>query len=388
MDRRSGGGLSVAHSVDIWLPLTMRWVYNQVRYTPVESSIVLAQTLERPDRSPWRPVYLPTWRERQSLRLARRAGARLAPASFETHLTRHEIRIVHSHFGDRGWADSSFARKRGMKHVVTFYGYDVGLLPRKDPIWLKRYRALFESAQLILCEGPFMAYTIENLGCPREKIAVQPLGVELDSLPCRPRQLNDDGIVRILIAASFREKKGIPIALEAVANVAEAYPHLSVTIIGDAGRQPRELAEKAAILEVVDRRSLSGITTFLGYQPHERLIKEACDHHIFLSPSLTAGDGDCEGGAPVTMIEMAATGMPVVSTSHCDIPEVVTDRVTGLLSSEGDLAGLTENLLALVSDPPRWRAMGLAARRHVEERFNVRSLTALLADRYGTVVRD
>lgn len=379
--------LAVAHSVDIWLPLTMRWVYNQVRYTPVDSTIVLAQRLEEPGRSKWDPVYVPTWRERQSVRFARRIGVRSTPASFEARVARHEVRVLHSHFGDRGWADAPLARKHRVKHVVTFYGYDLGLLPMKNPIWLKRYEELFRSADLFLCEGPFMADTLAAMGCAREKIAVQPLGVELDLLPCQPRQVADDGVVRILIAASFRQKKGIPLALEAVANVAQSCPNLAVTIVGDAATQPRELAEKAAILEVVSRRNLSSITNFLGYQPYDRLLEEAYGHHIFLSPSITAGDGDCEGGAPVTMIEMAATGMPIVSTSHCDIPQVVTHGATGLLSEERDLAGLTENLMTLASNPSRWCAMGLAGRRLVEERFDVNSLTARLADRYASVVR-
>ena len=363
----------------------MRWVYNQVRYTPAHSKIVLAQTLEEPGRSKWDHVYVPTWRERQSVRVARRIGARFAPASFKAKVARHEVRVLHSHFGDRGWWDAPLARN-GVKHVVTFYGYDLGLLPLQNPVWQTRYEELFRSADLFLCEGPFMADTLAGMGCAREKIAVQPLGVELDLLPCRPRQVGEEGAVRILIAASFREKKGIPLALEAVANVARSCPNLVVTIVGDAGTQPREVAEKSAILEVVARRNLSARTRFLGYQPYDRLLKEAYSHHIFLSPSITAGDGDCEGGAPVTMIEMAATGMPIVSTRHCDIPQVVTHGATGLLSEERDLVGLTENLAALASDPSRWYTMGLAGRRLIEERFDVNVLTARLADRYASLV--
>jgi len=74
----------------------------------------------------------------------------------------------------------------------------------------------------------------------------------------------------------------------------------------------------------------------LGFQPHAILFEEAYKNHIFLSPSVTALDGDTEGGAPVTIIEMAATGMPIISTKHCDIPEVIKDGVTGFLANERD----------------------------------------------------
>jgi len=46
-------------------------------------------------------------------------------------------------------------------------------------------------------------------------------------------------------------------------------------------------------------------------------------------------DGDCEGGAPVSLIEASASGIPVVSTVPCDIPQEVKDGLTGRLLPEG-----------------------------------------------------
>lgn len=67
--------------------------------------------------------------------------------------------------------------------------------------------------------------------------------------------------------------------------------------------------------------------------PYDRLLDEIARHHVFLSPSVTAPDGDSEGGAPVTIIEAAASGMPVVNSTHCATPEAVydgrTDRAAG-----------------------------------------------------------
>lgn len=65
---------------------------------------------------------------------------------------------------------------------------------------------------------------------------------------------------------------------------------------------------------------------FMGYQPYEVMLGECYKHHIFISPSVASEDGDVEGGAPVTIIEMAASGMPIVSTNHCDIPYVLSER--------------------------------------------------------------
>ena len=375
----------VAHSVFSWLPLTMTWVYHQIRYAPVTRAVVLADTLENEASFAWDPVFTASWRERQAWRVANRMGRRFTPTSFHEAVAEQGVEVLHSHFGHRGWYDLPLARKHDLPHVVTYYGYDLTLLPTRQQMWRERYRELFRSADLFLCEGPHMADTLEALGCPEERVAVQRLGVDLDRFRYEPRQPPGDGVVRILIAGAFRQKKGIPLALEAVANLRDSHKDLKVTVVGDAGGQLREQAEKAAILDVVERRHLEQIVRFLGFQPYERLLEEAYRHHVFLSPSLTADDGDAEGGAPVSIIEMAATGMPIVSTRHCDIPQVVVEGTTGSLAAEGDVDDLTERLRTVVWDPDSWRRMGEAGRRHIERSYDVRILTRQLADRYAAL---
>ncbi len=307
------GSVRVAHSVFIWLPLTENWVYQQLRFTPVRSMVIADS--RRPSSHEWdRICTLASPRERLARWVSYRTGVRVVSPSFEAALRDYGATLVHSHFGDRGWFDRPLARRLGLKHVVTFYGYDLSLLPHTQSKWRRRYLSLFEDADLFLCEGPFMAQTLVDLGCDAGRIRVQPLGVDPTEFTFSPRTPSDDGTVRILIAGSFREKKGIPLALEAVANVRETHAKVQVTVIGDSSGQAREEAEKQRIQEVVARRHLAPVVRFLGFQPHARLVDEAYAHHIFLSPSRTAADGDSEGGAPVSLIEMAATGMPIVST--------------------------------------------------------------------------
>ena len=95
--------------------------------------------------------------------------------------------VIHSHFGTTGWDDSFVVRLTKAKHIVTFYGFDVNMIPKQNPLWRNRYKALFQSADLFLCEGPHMAECIKALGCPQEKIRVHHLGVEVDKLSFKPR---------------------------------------------------------------------------------------------------------------------------------------------------------------------------------------------------------
>ena len=91
---------------------------------------------------------------------------------------------------------------------------------------------------------------------------------------------------------------------------------------------------------------------------------------LTMTPSVLASNGDAEGGCPVTVIELSAAGMPVLSSRHCDIPEVVLDGVSGHLAPEKDVEALTDRLEFLVTHPELWPGMGRAGRAHVEVQFN------------------
>ena len=330
--RGQGGGgvtpIDVAHSFDVWLPLTMTWAYNQVRYADGKRALVLTGSIVNRERFPWEPVYAAASSvERARVRVLRRAGRRAYPRAYGHAFRDRRPQVLHSHFGYRGWADLPLARRFGPAHVVTFYGHDVTMFPRTWPVWRGRYAELFAAADLFLCEGPFMAGSLVELGCAESKVRVQRLGVELDRLPWRPRVLRDEGRCDPH-RRGFRPKKGIPAALEAVAFSRARGSGLRVTVVGDSGGTPIEEAERA-ILEGVVRRLASRTSC----RPPASCPTSGCSryarHHLFLSPSGTAADGDSEGGAPVAIIETAATGMPVVSTTHCDIPEVVMTGTPG-----------------------------------------------------------
>jgi len=379
---------TVAHSLFCWLPLTMTWVYNQLKYMEKFNSIVIAYNLQKIEYFPWEPLYISEVNRYRHLlfRIMRRLYLRSYPFVYDNAIRRCNPVILHSHFGDKGWYDLPIAKKYKLKHIVTFYGYDVNMLPTQQPIWKKRYKKLFDSADLFLCEGPHMARCLVKLGCAEEKIKVQRLGVEIENIPFILRRIENDRLVWILIVGTFREKKGIPYALEAIGILRKKYPNIRVTVIGDSTGQEREEREKEKILNTIKHYNLEGVVRLLGFQPYHVLREEICKHHIYLSPSITSSDGDTEGGAPVFIIEASASGMPIISTWHCDIPEVIKDGETGILVGERDVEALVKALDDLINDPEQWQHLGIAARQRIENMFDVRILIKDLEDIYWQVL--
>jgi colanic acid/amylovoran biosynthesis glycosyltransferase len=379
--------LSVLQSVQSWLPQTATWLYTQVRFLPDDiASTIVCERSENRDQFPF-----PRVRCLQDLpRVVQFADRGVRKLGFRHHLQfavdagrRAGARVLHSHFGVVGWRDLGMARSLGLAHAVTFYGVDVRHIPETDARWYARYRDMFARVDVVLCEGPFMGEAIVALGCPREKMRVHHLGVDLSTIPFAPLAWEVGQPLRVLLSGSFREKKGFPDAIEALGRI-QADVALEITIIGDQHGTAATAAEKQKILDAIARHALGAKTRLLGYQPYRVVMEEARRHHVFLSPSVTASDGDTEGGAPVSLIEMSAAGMMIVSTTHCDIPGVVLDGRTGLLAGEHDVEGLVAHLRWLAANPSRWTDMRAAARAHVEAEFDA----ARQGERLAAVYRE
>jgi colanic acid/amylovoran biosynthesis glycosyltransferase len=333
-----------------YLPLTETWIYSQIRhmirYTPAVYALETQNLEVFPTKtvrclgtggrsSPLRKVFNERW-----------AKVLYASYRFCRFLFVDRPHLIHAHFGPSGYDCLRVKSVFGLPVVTSFYGYDLQALLKERPEWDRKYKRLFASGDLFLVEGNHMKRCLMNLGCPEDKIMVQHLGIDLERVAYQPRKIGLDGRVAILIASSFREKKGIPYALEAIGRFRMAHPGIQckITIIGDSSGTESEELQKQSTLQTIQKYRLEDTVRLLGYQTHDVFIEELFEHHIFMAPSVHASDGDTEGGAPVSIIEASASGMPVISTLHCDIPEVILDGESGYLVPERDVDGLRKLL--------------------------------------------
>lgn len=285
-------------------------------------------------------------------------------------LTKVDPQILHSHFANVAWQDSVAAQKAGCVHVCSVYGYDIVQLPNQSRRWRKRYDILAKNLHGVFCEGPHVRDVMVAQGFDPDRLFINYLGVDLASLPFHSPIWDKAAPLRVLMAASFREKKGLPYGIEAIGRFARDHP-VELTIIGDAGPAPEQQQEKRKIVAALEKTGQMSSVRMLGYQPHSRLVEEARSHHLFMQPSVTAANGDTEGGAPVSLIEMQALGLPVVATRHCDIPSVVAPEYRENLAIERDVESLYQALTRLISRSRDWGSITHHAREYVEENFDL-----------------
>lgn len=357
---------TVAHYIDSFLPVTENWIYSQIAnlssYKPVVYSI---RTENREAYSFKNVISLQDDLNGLSI-LLNKAWNRLFRVYpyFYRCMKGNTPDLIHAHFGPGGCEMLRLKEKLSVPLVTTFYGMDVSKLPRLK-VWREKYNNLFKKGDFFLVEGSHMKKCLAGLGCLEDKIIVQHLGVNLDKFEFKPRAAGEDKKIRILSAARFQEKKGLKYALKAFALAKKEHKNIEFRLIGD-GSMRKEIEG------LIDSLKISDAVKLLGNQPYDVYLKELVSSHIFMLPSVTASDGDTEGGAPVALIEAQATGMPVLSTFHADIPEVVINGESGFLVPERDEKALAERLKYLLNNPGIWAGMGKAGRMHVEREYNLK----------------
>jgi len=386
--QRNGERPVVAHVASRYYSLTENWIHTQVKHLDRYRPLVLTWRTENLNGD-FVPKYYALLERSRLEHLANGLARRLLGyyPSFYYRLHRRRAQLIHAHFGELGYFALPLARAVQRPLVTTFYGFDASKQPRQEPVWRQRYQALFQAGDCFLVEGPHLGRQLRDLGCPKEKIVVHHLGIEVNKFPFISRTLTNGQLLRILVVGRFTEKKGGIYAVEALARLVHQNIDARLTIIGDASWSEENQATKQQILKAIEQNGLSNRVELRGMQSHAELKRAYYEHHILLSPSVQASDGNNEGGAPVTLIEAAASGMPIVATYHCDIPEVVQDGVTGLLAPERDSEALANHLLTFVQHPHQIEAMGAAARQHIEAEYDATMQGRRLETIYQEVIR-
>ncbi len=260
--------------------------------------------------------------------------------------------------------------------ATVFHGYDMSVFPREQGS--DCYDRLLQAGDLQLPISDHWAKKLIHWGADPDAVEVHHMGVDPDRFTMKPRQPDGQG-VRLLSIGRLVEKKGLKYALEAFARVAPWHTDLRYTIVGD-GELRQELEAQARQLGVDDQ------VDFRGWCDRDEVRQALHDHHLLLAPSVTAANGDMEG-IPVVLMEAMATGMPVISSIHSGIPELVDHGTSGLLAGEGDVGELTRYLTELVQSPSRWPAMGEAARDIIAQSFHIQrlndALVSLFEERFG-----
>jgi colanic acid/amylovoran biosynthesis glycosyltransferase len=277
--------------------------------------------------------------------------------------------LLHAHFASGGLTAIPLAKSLGVPLLVTLHGSDV-TVKWASPESMRR---LGREAALFLCVSHFIRDRAIAAGLPEEKLRVHYIGVDLQQF--RAPSTGETG-AGVLFVGRLVEKKGCAYLLRAMASVQQTHPDCLLTIIGD-GPLRGSLESQARELGVTCR--------FLGAQPPAIVREHLQQTRIFCAPSVTAKNGDSEG-LGIVFAEAQAMGIPVVSSLHGGIPEVVVHGRTGLLAGERDHEALAAAIASLLGDSSLWEQFRHSARAHIEHSFDLAKQTAELETIYRSLM--
>lgn len=288
--------------------------------------------------------------------------------------------IIHSHFGPMGLLASALrhAGRARSALVTTFHGIDISeTVDRYGP---RYYAPLFAVGDRFLGVSQYWADSLRSMGAPADRVRVQHMGVDRDKFTFRARGHSGRAHTQLISIGRLTEKKGHEYTLRALALLRTRAPELDVRLDIVGGGPLRE-----PLLELRSELGLEQSVQLHDSLPHARVVELLDQADIFVLPSVTARSGDMEG-IPVSLMEAMAQGLPVVSTRHSGIPELVEHERCGLLVAERNVPELALALEQLVRAPARWEALGRAGRAIVERDFDSARLSEQLRQDYADVL--
>ena len=191
----------------------------------------------------------------------------------------------------------------------------------------------------------FQNKLIVEFGVPKNRIFVLRYGVDTSkSLLENSTQIKHESNLNLIFVGRFVPKKQ-PLALIEMMNVIvneRNIENVRLTLVGYGDLQE-------SIIELVYKYNLSKHIEIKGYLTHNQVFLELQKCDLYVHHSVTDFNGDQEG-LPNTILEALSLGLPVISTFHSGIPEVIINEYNGFVVQEYDYVGFVNSILRFLYD--------------------------------------
>lgn len=270
---------------------------------------------------------------------------------------KEKIDVVLAEYGPTGEAVLSVCKASKLPLIVHFHGYDASRF--KTISDHAEYKNIFEYAHKVIVVSQVMSEKLIKLGCSKDKIVLNPCGPNQQFFKLRPSCQSHTfiGIGR------FVDKKAPYYTILAMSEVLKSHPDARLILAGEGPL-------KNMCQNLVSYLGLEKVISFPGIISSDEYRVYLKDSLAFVQHSVTAEDGDMEG-TPVAILEASAAGLPVVSTRHAGIPDVIQDGVTGFLVNEHDVMGMTNAMLKCLENPLMAKRMGELGKENIRTYFSM-----------------
>jgi glycosyltransferase involved in cell wall biosynthesis len=206
--------------------------------------------------------------------------------------------------------------------------------------WKERLRPIFPNANIGVAPNPIEVVRFDDL-------AVARFATPLPAAP-PPREARRT----VLFLGDLLKRKGVFDLVGAWPRVVAEFPGARLVLAGTGLHE--ELRERTETLGIAQAVELAG---WVEHEQKRRLLAEA---DLFVLPSHIEG-------APISLLEAMAAGLPSVVTPVGGVLDVVTDGQEALVVPPGDADALVRAVVRLLGSPREARRLGEAARRRAAD---------------------
>jgi len=192
--------------------------------------------------------------------------------------------------------------------------------------------------------------------CPAEKVTVIPNMI--DTTKYHQRNHRSNSVYRVLYMSKLETKKGVYDALESVQHVIKRFSNVKFFFAGDG-------PDKEKLQLLCCESGLEDHIKIIGYVQDKRKSNFLASGDLFLFPS------HYKEGMPYALLEAMAAGLPVVATAVGGIPEIIENRVNGLLIPPRQPKELSKAIIKLLSNQNTRRNFGLLNRYKAKTRYDI-----------------
>lgn len=287
-------------------------------------------------------------------------------------LTLGRVSFVHANSASRGsfWRKSIFCGIANIFSVPYVFHIHSGEFPlfyeRECGTFAKWWvRRTLRNAVTVVCLTKAWKSRFSAIE-PRARLVVigNPVFVPANLPPLRELAVN------VLFLGRLRQKKGIFDLVRAWPSVLKKCPQLRLIVAGDDGED--------AVMACAAELGVADSIDVIGWVDGEAKMKILAKADIFVLPSYFEG-------LPVGLLEAMALGIPIVSTSVGGIPDLIEDRVHGLLVPPGDLSALGDAIGKLGSDVGLRVTMREAAYKRAQEHYSLPVIHASFRELYREI---
>jgi glycosyltransferase involved in cell wall biosynthesis len=257
--------------------------------------------------------------------------------AFIKYLERFKIQLVFAEYGTVGVEIYEMCKQAEVPLVVTFRGYDIHHFNVFDQN-REGYKHMMEYCSAIICVSNDIKQKISSAFDVAKKLLYLPSPINLNLFTYSDHSSCANVF---LYVGRFSETKSPHLVLLSFVEVLKEMPNSKLVMIGKDGGG--DLYEACLIL--AKALGIEGKVVFKGIKNPEEVYQEMKNARVFVQHSLTTPlHGDREG-TPVSVREAMACGLPVVSTKHAGIEEVITTGVDGILVEEYDYMAMAVEMI-------------------------------------------